>query len=106
MIMSVRLAKDQELGESYIKFPNGLMMAWGSSFVAENVSGKQINFPVAFAEVPRVFPAVIYDDSGNINTMAIIRNGTTTSFYCYVYDQNQVYKPQRRFNWFAIGKWK
>ena len=91
--MSVRLAKDQELGESYIKFPNGLMMAWGSSFVAENISGKQINFPVAFAEVPRIFPAVIY-------------NGTTTSFYCYVYDQNQVYKPQRRFNWFAVGKWK
>ena len=102
--MSFELPKNQELGNNYIKFPNGFMIAWGNSDVAKGSSGRTIAFPVAFAEIPKVITTPIYTDGCNVNTSSIVRDVTVNNFWCYVYDLGLVYNSPRRFNWIAIGK--
>lgn len=110
------IAYDAQTGISYAKFPNGLLVQWGSvtgiAFSSESMKEGVITLPVAF-----------YGSSGYVKCLAspvssgvanyVFRVGINPgsdldklSWTLVSGDGSAITITNRAFSWIAIGRWK
>lgn len=96
-----------ELG-SYLKFPDGTMLEWGTAVdeavPANGQKQKSVAFPIAFNGIPSVTATAEADTSkGAITTQ--IGSIAKTIVYIYAYNTAPVDRTVP-IHWQAIGRWK
>lgn len=91
---------------SYCKMPDGTLICYGDK--SNLSSGGQIDFPVAFTEVPIINVTPVYNDVGTARCIMSVAGFTKYIFkvYAYTFSGAESTSNILRCHWIAIGRWK
>lgn len=92
---------------SYVKFPDGVMLCWGSA-TNTSTGSLTVTFPIEFNVAPTIFATARYV-SGAINFYPVTQNNAKATFALYFRDaySNAAYtNTSAKCFWLAIGRWK
>ena len=86
-------------GDNYVRFGNGLQMCWG--YVTNMAPGTAIQYPVAYAEEPKISATLVNSDTVAGSTPVIWINSVTRTSVTLGGNVSAIYAT-----WMSFGKWK
>lgn len=86
-------------GDNYVRFGNGLQMCWG--YVTNMTPGTAIQYPVAYAEEPKISATLVNSDAVAGSTPVIWINSVTSTNVVLGGNVSSIYAT-----WMSFGKWK
>lgn len=85
-------------GDNYVRFGSGLQLCWG--YAANLAPGTAIQYPVAYAEEPKVSATLVNSDTVAGATPTIWINSTVRTYFVLGGNVSAIYAT-----WIAIGRW-